>query len=584
MDRRGIQEDDDEAAPVRAPVSGGVRRMSGVAAPLPALAAGLREPDEEQLATILEFQGKVVSADVGLFNAKQKMYLAALDNGVLLVAKSEAGSSSVASARQILERQKYRPVKTYHVDLETIRKVNDSYMKRSGHGDASRGDSAVMQRAVIDLVRTAAQMRCSDIHITVGHHEAKIRVRSDGVMMPLRDLPAPQAFDLCQAAFNMADASDSTYRPMDYQGARITSIKTTLPEGVQAVRLQFNPLPDGGRYLVMRLLYSQKLGKDDDVNTLGYSGRQVRQIKRMRDKPFGINIISGPTGSGKSTTLQRSLGATLREKRYEVNVITVEDPPEYEIEGAAQLPVTNVKTDEDRREAFRAAITASLRSDPDIVMIGEIRDPASATLAFQAAMTGHQVWASLHANDAVSILDRLRDVEVETYKLTDPSLVTGLIGQRLIRRLCDACRVPWSEGAARKLIDEEAQADIGRVVGDEVLVRNTVFFASPADSSAKDHERCEGCGGRGYTGRSVVAETINPDKRFMELISAEKKDDAVRHWLTELGGMTMLEHAVLRMLMGEVDPRDVKDRVGIIDEVDADRMKAFAKNAKQSIS
>lgn len=522
----------------------------------------MREPSEEDLQKLLDYTGEIITAEGGAMELQphQRRVAAALANGTLLIAKSEVGSSLVASVKEELKRSSYSPSAIFLVDLETIRTLYESDNRRSG-GQGESGDTARMQRAVIDLIRNAASMRCSDIHITVDRHEALIRVRADGVMMRLRDLPAPAAMDLLQAAFYMADASDAQYKLFEYQGARISSAsKFSLPEGVQAVRLQFNPLPDGGRYLIARLLYQQRITGSQDVDTLGYSKHQIEQIKRMRDKPHGIVVISGPTGSGKSTTLQTALQATAREKNYEVNIITVEDPPEYLIRGAAQLPVVNVKTEEERHEAFRAAIAASLRSDPDIIMIGEIRDSASAGLAFQAAMTGHQVWASLHANDAPSILDRLRDNKVETYKLSDPSLVIGLIGQRLVRRLCDDCKLSFAEARERGLLHDDMVDAVKSALPDHF---EGVCVANP--------EGCESCGGRGNKGRTVVAETILPDLKYMEL-AVRSKHEAMVYWRDELSGMTMMEHAGLKMANGLVDPREVAGKVGPIDDLTAGRM------------
>src|SRR5690606_21821495 len=153
---------------------------------------------------------------------------------------------------------------------------------------------------------------------------------------------------------------------------------------------------------------------------------QVNMIKRMRALPMGINIIAGPTGSGKSTTLQRCLSTLIRERRREISVFTVEDPPEYVIDGAQQMPVTNANTADERKAQFTKAINASLRSDPDVIMIGEIRDSSSAKLAFEAAMTGHQVWTTVHATDGLTIVSRLKDIGVEAYKLFDSTVVTGL--------------------------------------------------------------------------------------------------------------------------------------------------------------
>ena len=522
----------------------------------------IRDAVEEDVNDLDRFSGQVLTAESGgtiNIPSNARRFLAALDDGTLIVAKSEQHSSAVTNAQNQLSRSGFRPKIVLLVDISAIRRVYDNHTRRIG-GVGPTVDSAQMQRMVVELIRAAAEGRCSDIHITVRRYEAEIRVRSDGVMTKLRDLLSTVASDLCQAAFNMADASDSTYKPLEYQGARITSLKTeNLPPSVQAVRLQFNPLPDGGRYCIMRLLYAQKVDSKDDVDRLGYSAHQIGQIKRMRRKPSGINVISGPTGSGKSTTLQRSIGAGLYECKFEKNVVTVEDPPEYEISGAAQLPVTNVKTEEERREAFRQAITASLRSDPDIVMIGEIRDGASANLAFQASMTGHQVWASLHANDAFGILDRLHDMGVELYRLSDYTLVTGLIGQRLVRTLCPHCRLTYREGVRRRFLAEDVAAAVERLAGPAI---DGVHFANP--------DGCKECRG-GYSGRSVVAEVILPDQKFMEFVAERRKIEARKYWLDSLKGVTMVEHAMTKVMAGLVDPREVEDKVGLIDEIDFDR-------------
>jgi len=392
-------------------------------------------------------------------------------------------------------------------------------------------------------------------------------MRKDGVMTNIRQVRADWASDLCAAAFNMADASDSSYRTHEYQGARISEIRTPLPEGVQAIRLQFNPLPNGGRYMVARLLYANSVvDYEGDVDTLGYAASHIEQLRRMRRKPFGINIISGPTGSGKSTTLQRALVALMREKRNQVNVITIEDPPEYVIAGAAQLPVLNAATEEERNEKFRAAITAALRSDPDVIMIGEIRDRSSSALAFTAAMTGHQVWASLHTNDAISILDRLKDQGIENYKLSDHTLVTGLIGQRLIRKLCPHCRIPFADAKKSKIVTPSLLHGLEKIFAAGAKP-DGVFFAG---SGKTKQCRCR----EGYIGREVVAEVICPDAGFMRFVRDGNKIEAVEYWISELGGITILEHAIQKALAGTCDPRDVEDKAGELRGFDEKRAEA----------
>jgi type II secretory ATPase GspE/PulE/Tfp pilus assembly ATPase PilB-like protein len=154
----------------------------------------------------------------------------------------------------------------------------------------------------------------------------------------------------------------------------------------------------------------------------------------------GLNVVAGPTGSGKSTTLQRNMIKLLQEKNYQINMLTVEDPPEYPIPGARQMPVTNANTEEEKTEQFTKALSAALRSDPDVILVGETRSLSTAELTFQGALSGHGVWTTLHANSAPAIITRLRDMGIQPYLLNDPELVKGLVSQRLFRLLCPACR------------------------------------------------------------------------------------------------------------------------------------------------
>ena len=520
-----------------------------------------REASEEKIEEFLNSRVDVMTNENGRIKLtkEQRDFCVLFTNGILLFAKNHALNPKLLEARQIIRKSGVLLVEEHGVDLEVIRKIYENADRRStsGRRGGKSSELQAMQTEFIRLVKKAADRGCSDIHVTVERHEAIIRVRADGVMEQIDQVKSDWASDLCAAAFNMADASDSSYRPLEYQGARVSDIRSPLPDGVQSVRLQFNPLPNGGRYMICRLLYSSSgAATGGDVDTLGYNKVHVDQIKKMRKKPYGINIICGPTGSGKSTTLQRALLALMKEKRNTVNLVTIEDPPEYVIKGAAQLPVLNAQTDTERNEKFRQAISASLRSDPDIVMIGEIRDEASCKLAFTAAMTGHQVWASLHANDAISIIDRFRDQKVELYKLADPTLVTGLIGQRLIRKLCPKCRIAINRAHTEGMINSELLETVTNVAGPEHI--GGVFVANPKGCDKTLNPKCR----LGYTGREVLAETILPDAGFMKFVREGDKESAVRYWLEKLEGLTMQEHAIQKMVSGLCDPMDVEDKAG----------------------
>lgn len=521
----------------------------------------------------MKWSGDVVTAPHSAIplTDTQRRYVALLSDGRLLIAKDKTLHEDTLAALQVIRRQGRPSDKGILVELDVLRAIYHNAEKNSpkgGQGRRGRGDGLQeMQKKVLALIEEASKLKASDIHIKVNRFEAEVLFRAQGVMQRKGLIESDEAHDLCTAAFNMADASDATYRPNEYQGARISDARNPLPEGVQSVRLQFNPLPNGGRYMICRLLYSNsQASTGSDVDSLGYTRVHIEQIVKMRRKPYGINIISGPTGSGKSTTLQRALTALMHEKRGTINVITIEDPPEYVIDGAAQLPVINAKTDEERREAFRAAISASLRSDPDVVMIGEMRDAASSNLAFAAAMTGHGVWASLHANDALSIVDRLRDQGIEIYKLTDETLVTGLIGQRLIRRLCPHCSVPFRSACDEGLIGGELAERIIGMIGEEKAVG--VRASSGGEQCAHKGKSCS----NGFAGREVVAETILPDSGFMVLVRENRKKDAYDYWLENLSGMTMPEHALQKLVDGKISPQDMEDKLGDITALDRERI------------
>tara|TARA_Y100000815_G_scaffold274390_1_gene308314 strand:- start:1562 stop:3241 length:1680 start_codon:yes stop_codon:yes gene_type:complete len=443
------------------------------------------------------------------------------------------------------------------IDMSTI---SEFYRKegsnRNTGGEKKVSDNSRMQREMIAIVANAASQNSSDIHIVVNQDKAVVRFRVDGVMREISELPPQYAFELLSAAFAMADASDATYQSLAFQGARVSSLKTELPAGVQSLRLQFNPLANEGRYLICRILYSGE-GRQVNLEQLGYNSQQVKMLATMSARPVGINIVSGPTGSGKSTTLKAVLERVIDKRGGEVNTLTIEDPPEYVIEMAQQMPVTNVKTQDERNAAFTTAISAGLRSDPDILMIGEVRDRASADLAVEGALSGHPIYASLHANTAIDILSRLRDMGIEDFKVFDHTVFSGLVGQRLVRKLCPGCRVPLQDAHDRGEVDDLVMERIQRMLAatPDELRDNQLYVAGPG---------CPQCS-RGYNGRSVISEIILPDDTFMRLMEKNDKRGARAHWFTKLGGIDLLGAAWIRALNGITSPIDIENTVSLID-------------------
>lgn len=467
-------------------------------------------------------------------------------DGNFLVSKSHINNPKVLSLlAEIRMATEEDPI----VEAVDITRIQLCYTEGSAFIEQrGRQDDARMRREVLTLVGDMAKRRVSDVHVVVYESSCLVRARIDGSMTQIAEWPPEYGHSFCAAAFAMADASDVNYQPYEYQGARISSRKDLqLPEGVISMRLQFNPTVYNGRAMIMRLLYSTDDKTAGDVGGLGFSAEHLEDFEYLRAKPFGINIVAGPTGHGKSTTLQRNIISILQEHNYNIAIYTVEDPPEYPIPGAVQMPVTNASTAEERSAAFTKAIAASLRSNPDRIMIGEVRDPASAQLAFEAAMTGHQVWTTLHSNDAITIPFRLRDLKVESYKLGDPNLLTGLISQRLVRILCPSCSIPIKEDELG--INVMARIESVRIPIERLRKRNP--------------HGCEQCGrGQGYIGRTLVAEIILPDDDFMQYVKKDDKRTAEQYWLSHLNGRTMVENMIDLLSAGKVDPLDAERIVG----------------------
>jgi type II secretory ATPase GspE/PulE/Tfp pilus assembly ATPase PilB-like protein len=475
-----------------------------------------------------------------------RQIIALYTDGRVYISKSHMQNPQVLSLLTEAEISGFPDLKIEPVDINRVQLCYQA--SQDFFGARGRRDDVRMRREVLSLVGDMAKRRASDIHVIVSEQNCTVRARIVGSMTHVAEWPPEFGHSFCAAAFTMADAADVNYQPYEYQAARVSNRKDLqLPEGVISLRLQFNPSVFNGRAMIIRLLYSTDDKSSGDIGQLGFTPEQLEDFELLRAKPYGINIVAGPTGHGKSTTLQRNITSILKEHNYNIAIYTVEDPPEYPIFGAVQMPVTNAASAEEREEAFSKAIAAALRSNPDRLMIGEVRDAASAQLAFEAAMTGHQVWTTLHSNDAMTIPFRMRDLKVESYKLGDPTLLTGLVSQRLVRLLCPACRLPVQESEIS--FGLMARMEAAEIPFEKVRKRN------PAG--------CANCGtGNGYIGRSVIAEIIIPDTAFMDLVVASKKADAERYWLSQLGGRNMVENIIDRVILGEVDPIDAERVVG----------------------
>lgn len=484
---------------------------------------------------------KVLTAKGGEFQVSDEMrnMLALLEDGRLIVAKTYATNPHVRGFISRLNRLNISHT-IHHADLSVVLGYYSDTLTKEKHSD--------MQMAARSLFDLAVQMRASDIHIRVSKkYRAQIFFRVHNDLEFVEEHPFDYGDKLCSTVYQaMADVSDSTFEQMSRQDARISE-KNKLPSKLDGIRIATTPQVDG-YIMVLRLLYNDT-SDDLDLKKLGYAQEQIDFIEYMKKRPTGVIIIGGPTGSGKSTTLQRILSSIIKETQGRKHIITVEDPPEYPIRGAVQTPVSNAHTEEDRSREFQKAIKASMRLDPDIIMLSEVRDHPTARLVVQAAMTGHQVWTTVHANSDLAIIDRLRDLGVHQDLLCDPTIISGLICQRLVKSLCPHCKIKLSDR-----ISEYDPRDIRRMMS--VLNIENVYIQG---------EGCQECRGSGVMGRTVVAETVVTDNKLMEFVKAGDRLGAIRYIRRDLGAISMLAHAIQKINAGLVDPFQAEDVVGALD-------------------
>ena len=481
--------------------------------------------------------------------------IAYFTGGEIIISRTHRYDGRVLAFLDMLKRRGRKMREPFYSDLGLISNIYKSNEMRLGGGARIRQDfDNQMQKDFVDIIAKAAAQKVSDVHIEVAD-QTTIFFRIDGSMQPVMEYNSQWGESFVRAAFASADMSNANYAQNEYQSAQKdgrTPLRGTkdlyLPTGVLGVRMQFNPIAFGSRYVVMRLLYdnpSEGLKTEQE-----FGPYEQRLLARLRSFPTGLVIVSVPTSSGKSTTLVRNMSLMLRERNYEINMITVENPVEQKIFGARQMPVVNTTNEEQRDEKYIEALAAALRSDPDTLMVGEIRTLAAAQLTVRGALSGHNVWTTLHANSAMAALTRLLDLGIEPFKLKEETLMRGLVSMRLFKKLCPHCREQLSahpeRGAYRRVMD--AYGDVGLR---QVYQRGA---------------GCEHCNGTGNVGRIKAGEIIITNSEFLRLALAGNTDAAVRYWIEEMDGRTLKEAAVSLMLQGIISIDEVERWVGQLNQ------------------
>ena len=371
-------------------------------------------------------------------------------------------------------------------------------------------DAPIVQ-LVRSLIEQAIRQRASDIHIEALESKVRVRYRIDGALYErmVYDNSLLPAISTRIKIMGGMDISEKR-KPQD---GRMT---ITVDRQEYDIRISSVPTVHGEK-IVMRI--SSKLGLTKNKRELGLDRDELERFDHMLSMPFGIILVTGPTGSGKSTTLYTALSELNRES---VNIVTVEDPVEADIEGINQIQVNNKVA-----MTFASALRAILRQDPDIIMIGEIRDRETAAIAVQASITGHLVVSTLHTNNAVGTLNRMADMGVERYLIADS--VVGVIAQRLVRKLCPHCRRQRPASAEEKRILKRSAAE-------------EVDIYEPAG--------CELCNQTGYFGRKGVFEIMEITDEIRDLITENGTTEELEAAAKRAGMRTLRDNGIRYVLDG----------------------------------
>ena len=333
----------------------------------PSVPAGLENAESKDIIDFLFANGNrlltATGAELELPRDTQGL-VAYFSGGEIIISRTHRYDGRVLAFLDLLQKKNKAFKAPFYSDLGLVSEIYKSYEMRLGGGVRSRQDyDNQMQRAFVDIIARAAAQKVSDVHIEVAD-QTTIYFRIDGSMQPVLEYNSGWGESFVRAAFASADISNANYAQNEYQSAQKdgrTPLRGTkdlyLPAGVTAVRMQFNPIAFGTRYVVMRLLYDNP---SEGIKTEQEFGEyEQKLLTRMRAFPTGLVVVAGPTSSGKSTTLVRNMAMMLKERNYEINMITVENPVEQKIFGAHQMPVMNTTTEEQREEKYVEALAAA---------------------------------------------------------------------------------------------------------------------------------------------------------------------------------------------------------------------------------
>lgn len=460
-------------------------------------------------------------------NVQATDYLSSLANMPIRV-----WMSSSRGIHEVLEQ--------YHGDFssvnEAVKETTEEALSKEGTNITTIVQDSPISKALTTILSYAAKTKASDIHIEPLEKSLIIRCRIDGVLRRIMELPKTVAPALVSRIKILSNLKIDEHRvPQDGQ------FTVQVDDQEIDLRIAISPVT-WGEQVVIRLL--DKSGVSMEIEKMGMVGHALRDVLNGIKKPNGMILTSGPTGSGKSTTLYALIQKI---KSEQINIVTLEDPVEYKMDGINQIQV-NV----DAGLTFASGLRSILRQDPDVVMVGEIRDSETAGLAVQAALTGHLVFSTLHTNSAAGILPRLLDMGIEPFLLA--STLNVVIGQRLVRRNTEKRETYKSseietEGINSVVgdllpIDKASVVEVGEDLGYSGLpVRNDDYYMLARGIESKKDPG-------GYSGRAGLYETIVVDEDIQKMIVSRSTANDIMRLAKEKGTITMRQDGILKALSG----------------------------------
>ena len=469
-------------------------------------------------------------------------------NGQLFVAMLDNSNIQQIDYLSTLVKKPIRPMLTseagvenalaqYMADLKDVDKIAKQEDAQKGDADAlTITQDSPISKALSTILENAVKSKASDIHIEPLEHSLVIRMRIDGVLRQTMDLPKKIEASLVSRIKIMAKLKIDEHRiPQDGQFAVVVNGNTI------DLRIATSPVV-WGEQVVIRLL--DKSGTSMDVEKMGMTGRALEDVIEGISRPNGMILTSGPTGSGKSTTLYALIK---RIKSESINIVTLEDPVEYKMDGVNQIQINN-----DAGLTFASGLRSILRQDPDVVMVGEIRDGETANLAVQAALTGHLVFSTLHTNSAAGIMPRLLDMGIEPFLIA--STLNTVIGQRLVRRVAERRETYQSTEMETKMIKEVIGGLLPKTAAEVPEISEKRGYGTLPLADAKSFTLVKGVATEetpgGYKGRAGLYETIAVDEDIQKLIVARATSGDIMKIAKMKGAVTMRQDGMLKALTG----------------------------------